>query len=159
MPFRQGSAKVFCIAVQLMALLLLQGYFLAPALLKITKHAAAGKSCYGSHRLCGCPPGRIADQTCCCFRATHSCCHDTEETVAFAGSDEDNGDASLRSAPCGLFTDSDLLSPDSSEFLVAEPLPAIITNVASSRFLPYNGRLEVRLAEPPDPPPRIVGNI
>lgn len=155
MPFRHGVVKTICIAVQLMALLLVQGYFLTPALLKLAKPAVAGKICSGNHQLCGCPPDRIANKTCCCFRTTHPCCHSSEETGATVGNDAHNGDVSLRTTPCGLFTDTGLLSLDNNEFIVAEPLPAQIASPALSIFAPFSGLREGRPGDPPDLPPHI----
>lgn len=158
MPFRHGFAKTACVVAQLTALLLLQGYFLMPALLNLARPAVADKTCYGNHRLCGCPPGRIADKTCCCFRTSHACCHN-EDAVSPAGGDADDGAASLRNAPCGLFTDSGMLSLENHEFLMASSLPGKDVPAASGCFLPFPETLDDRLVDPPDPPPHILIHV
>jgi len=159
MPFRQGSAKIVCIAVQLLALLLLQGAFLMPAFLKMAQSPAAGRSCYGNHRLCGCPAERVADRTCCCFRALPSCCHGDDAPGAPDGNDAETGTASLRNSPCGLFTGSDMLSFADYEFLAASLRPMINARSGVTLFPACPQTQEDRLCEPPDPPPRVVIHV
>jgi hypothetical protein len=155
MPFCHGSARVACVAIQLIALLLLQGYFLTPAFQKMVKSSAGGK-CFGNHRLCGCPPERIANKTCCCFRALHSCCMQGDGNGSSSDTAADNGGAVVQNSPCGLFTDSGMLSLDKLKFLAAAPAPAKSAAAAPCRFPPFSEKLEDRLLEPPDPPPHIV---
>lgn len=155
MPFCRGSSKTACVAIQLIALLMLQGYFLAPVFLKMAKSSAGG-TCFGNHRLCGCSPERIANKTCCCSRAIPSCCMHEDEAGSPSDSAPDTGGAVVQNSPCGLFSDSGMLSLDKLKFLASAPTPAKGALTAPRRFPLYSEKLEDRLCEPPDPPPHIV---
>ena len=155
MPFRHGSAKGACVAIQLIALLMLQGYFLAPVFLKMAKSFAGGR-CFGNHRLCGCAPERIANKTCCCFGAVHSCCMLEKDAGSSDETAADTGGAALQNSPCGLFSDSGMLSLDNVKFLASAAAPTTVAAAAPDRFPPFSGKRVDRPLEPPDPPPRII---
>lgn len=98
---RRGSSGAF---LQLIALLLILASPLAPAMLRVFDSHLDDGNCRGDHRLCGCSPARIANNTCCCTRpSTPSCCvvSGQEQDENHAAAEEDRLTRVIRALPCG----------------------------------------------------------
>ena len=112
---RRHAGAIF----QLLVLVVLQSYFLAPVYRQMYLSPHPSKTCHQDHRLCGCAPERIATKTCCCFRSVASCCltetQDEECQTAPAG--ESTGRHELTSSPCGSENVSAALSLDKLKFI------------------------------------------
>jgi len=69
------SGSGFAAFLPLLALLIILASPLLPAMARILEVHHTDGGCRGDHRLCGCAPARIANNTCCCARpSTPSCC-------------------------------------------------------------------------------------
>jgi len=72
LSLRGGGLAAF---LPFLALLLILASPLLPAMARILEAHHVDGECRGDHRLCGCAPARIANNTCCCAKpATPSCC-------------------------------------------------------------------------------------
>ncbi len=150
--FRKRAAAV----AQVAAILLLQVYSLLPMFGHFTSAVSHGAVCRGDHRLCGCPPERIVNRTCCCFKSLERTMNLIEhlkikETIPRS---EINRIARYACPPCGKEPDFVPASVQTIKFLrfaaTAEGpyLPWVFNIVESGETF------QTRSNEPPDPPPK-----
>lgn len=141
--------------VQLLALLILQGYFLLPVCRQIYFGHAQPVVCQKDHSRCGCAPERIVAKSCCCFRPVQSCCpydHPEDEHICDT---RKNSDArlTLSSAPCGNETEYSVVSLDKLKFITPQlTFPTAHLADAEYHRIPCPG-IKDRSIAPPDPPP------
>jgi hypothetical protein len=155
---RQLQRKmVFAAGVQLLALLVLQSYFLVPLCSQFLVSAPHGASCQHDHRLCGCSPERSASRTCCCFQSKPKCCQgkETPAAEALAKPDQRPGRPILCAIPCGSQPKLVLTSLQEIKFLqfASVPLTAQVSVTNYPALVP--GTSPRRFLDPPDPPPKI----
>ncbi len=144
----------YAVVVQLLAILLLQCYPIAPHL----GRKVSMPQCRGNHAECGCAPERIAAHTCCCYHGKPACCdkekHGDAERVA--RQDGDHSSRNLYAAPCGSSTKFITASLEKLKFL----RPEALLQVPSGDFVSHSPAgpetATSRYAEPPDPPPRLT---
>lgn len=148
-----GSAVVI---VQLVALLILQSYFLLPLYRQFFHAQSRPAVCQHDHKLCGCSPARIAAKSCCCSQAVPSCCltkYQQEEQGDSRVHEDSEVLCSVSTAPCGD-TESVVVSPENLKFISQtsiyplNPFSSPAYGPAASSILPD------RSPAPPVPPPR-----
>ncbi|MBI5583715.1 MAG: hypothetical protein HY892_07810 [Deltaproteobacteria bacterium] len=155
---RQIKKKIM-VGLPLAALLFLQLYAWQAAFSQSPGLKGRGAVCKGDHRLCGCPPHKIANHTCCCARSQSSGIIDRSKKhhhreSKTAARPETNRSPRLVCAPCGS-------------------QPTFIA-VSLEKFLPFVTRLKTpgdplifehpviaetfnsRLGQPTVPPPKLL---
>jgi hypothetical protein len=142
------------VVVQIMAILLLQFYQLAPHL----SHKPIQPQCRGNHAQCGCSPEKIVSRTCCCYHHKPTCCdkdqHHDEESIA--QKEKNPPSRYLSAAPCGSSPKFITLSLDKLKFLRTEALPLTPTAYSQSFPSPDRETGHNRFTEPLVPPPKPV---
>jgi hypothetical protein len=140
--------------LQLVALLLILASPLLPAIVHTLDTHHEGGKCRGDHRLCGCAPARIANNTCCCAKAAApSCCvvsgqeHSDEHPAAEAGPLT----RIISTLPCGDGEPATLAAGD--PWLPATAGPEISAAIGSTAYLPAVPTAKLSPAPQPDVPP------
>lgn len=138
----------YAVALQVVAILLLQWYSIAPHVSR--KHAQI--QCSGDHRPCGCSPEKIVAHSCCCNQYK-PLCHEEDHLAKREG----NPSAPYFSiAPCGGSPKFVTISPDKLKFMPSDILP-VLPSACLSRF--PSTILETppsRIGDPPEPPPKLL---
>lgn len=147
------------ICIQLLAVLLLQGYGTLPL---VRAHTAPEKKCFGNHLLCGCAPERIAARNCCCFENAHSCCLKAMSVAAdeyLASKTHEKARHGISSLPCGGYTDTFTELSEKVKFLTAgfDISPPEVVHTSHHVWLP--SAPPDRHLEPPVPPPRLSASV
>ena len=142
--------------LQLVALLLILASPLLPAVARtLASHHGSGE-CRGDHRLCGCAPARIANNTCCCSAtAKPSCCvvSGQGESDDHPTPEEDPLTRMLSTLPCGDGEPATLVAGD--PWLPAPPGPEFSAGTGFSVYLTAAPTAKPSPSMQPDfPPPR-----
>lgn len=156
-------SRKIALAVQIAAMLLVQFYSLVPSLSLAFFSQEAGHKrsglCRGNHVECGCAPERIASHTCCCYRQKQSCCDLSNQRDAQKAGQQ-NSDTSalprLCTAPCGSSANFITASVQQLKFVLPETHVATISGSFFLLAFPVEETASGRVAEPPDPPPKLV---
>jgi hypothetical protein len=152
MRIQKGTA----VGLQLVALLFLQVYSVKPVFSLLFGPKIQSATCQGDHRLCGCSPERIANQTCCCFRfkslpkACHLKMHCGSKSAARS---ETNHWPRLVCYPsCG--GQPSFITASFEKFLPFDSVPKILDGLSLYYHpIPLEGSGS-RSKEPPTPPPK-----
>lgn len=149
------------VAVQLVALVLVQVSGVAPYLPRLAFSALHPVECRGSHAECGCSAARVVSQTCCCYQSFHPCCVEARNPDAVAARAEGGGQPpggrlspSLRGAPCGSGARFLAPSPDRIDFTRSDAPRLAAATALPEAALPEVCRVTRRGSEPPVPPPK-----
>lgn len=143
---------------QLLAVAILQSYFLLPVWRQLMPSHASTAVCRGDHRLCGCSPERVAARTCCCLRPPSCNCQDHALPEREDPDRTDTADTrpALRSAPCGSMTEYAFVSLEKLKFIIPPlPSPPVMVSEKVVYPAPVFGAPD-QFREPPDPPPRAL---
>jgi hypothetical protein len=148
---RRALPKQLAIAIQILALFMVQFNALTPQFARLFPAIAAGDlgECHCTIE-CRCSLKNRQNGTCCCkqmkkLKLKMHCKPDPRK----------QGTVSLRSCPCGGSSHITLMSTEYQTFLPATLYPVSHAPLPESlRSQDVEGKLCDRLPEPPDPPPR-----
>jgi hypothetical protein len=148
------ALTTYAVMLQVVAILLLQWYPLAPHLSRQHGHL----QCRGDHRLCGCSPERVAAHTCCCNQRKPACCDKKgpHEEDQLAGRDGKTASPYFSTAPCGGSPKFVTASLDKLKFVRADVLSAITAHYSPQFPSPLGETAASRITEPPEPPPKLI---
>ena len=172
---RASALKKAAVHLQIMAIVLLQLYTVAPLLSRNFAVQAGVMTCSGDHTKCGCSSARIASRTCCCFQskqlikasssATEAADGETsvthEDHAGSAGTEPRAKDRQGRTgqticaAPCGGDPAVITTSLDNAKFLCSSVLLTDHASFTTEYQHPRSTLFQSRFPEPPDPPPRL----
>jgi len=140
----------YAVIAQVVAVLLLQWYAIAPHVRRSHVH-----QCRGDHSQCGCSPERIAAHTCCCYqrKALYSDMRDHRNKSHCAKRGGNSSMAYIGIAPCGGNPKFITVSLDRLEFMRSEAQTALPAGCSFGRPSFLRETVNSRIMEPPDPPP------
>lgn len=148
---RRGRSAAF---LQLIAFLLILASPLAPAMLRVFDTHLDDSNCRGDHRLCGCSPARVANNTCCCAHpSTPSCCvvSGLQKDNDHAAAEEDRLTCVIRALPCGDGEPATLAAGD--PWLPAPSGPALPVEAGGGAYLITASTAKPSPVLQPDVPP------
>jgi len=140
----------YAVIVQVVAVLLLQWYAIAPHFRQGNVH-----QCRGDHSQCGCAPERIAAHTCCCYQRKALYCG-MKNHCKKSHFTKRSGNSSITYigiAPCGGNPKFITVSLDRLEFVRSKAQTALPTRCSFRRPTFLRETVNSRIMEPPDPPP------
>ncbi len=156
---RSSRFRKIALATQIAALLLVQFYGLVPSLSLAFATPHRSGLCRGNHVECGCSPERIASRTCCCYRHKPSCCDlDNYHGDAPAVARNTPAPPSLGTTPCGSSANFVLPSVEQLKFVLPDSYLATLPGSFFLLLFPVKETVSGRVAEPPDPPPKLMNS-
>lgn len=145
---KSSASAILLIAVFSLLQLALWG----PSFLHTLSGKGGAGTCQNDHILCGCSPGRIAAETCCCALAALSpCCQkyhleQEQEEKAASGT-------VLTSLPCGGSEDPLVATGSETYLLPAMKIPDSPVSITVYPLSSAMSRIDLNIL-PPTPPPK-----